>query len=73
MLMVWLYVVVGLLVIIAILILMKTDSRSIKERLTKRTDLITDVTYVCMHCGHMFKGSRCPKCGSHRKPLEFGK
>jgi len=70
--MVWLYVVIGLVVIIAILMLMKTDSR-LKGRLTKRTELITDVTYVCMHCGHMFKGSRCPKCGSHRKPLEFGK
>lgn len=71
--MVWFYVVVGLVVIIAILMLMKTDSRSIKGRLRKRTELITDVTYVCMHCGNSFKGSRCPKCGSDRKPLEFGR
>jgi rubrerythrin len=70
--MVWFYVVVGLLVIIAILMFMKTDSR-LKGRLTKRTELITDVTYVCMHCGNSFKGSRCPKCGSERKPLEFGR
>jgi len=70
--MVWLYVVLGLLVIIAILMLMKSDS-GLKGRLTKRTEPITGVTYVCMHCGHMFKGSSCPKCGSERKPLEFGK
>ena len=71
--MVWLYVVIGLVVIIAILILMKTDSRSIKGRFGRRTELIADVTYVCMHCGHSFKGARCPKCGSDRKPLEFGR
>lgn len=71
MLMVWIYVVIGLLVVIAILILMKTDSRSVKGRLTRRE--LTDVSYVCMHCGHMFKGSRCPKCGSDRKPIEYGK
>jgi len=71
--MVWPYVVLGLLVIIAILIFMKTDTKLIKGRVGKRTELITDVTYVCMHCGHSFKGSRCPKCGSDRKPVEFGR
>jgi len=71
--MVWLYVIVGLLVIIGILILMKTDTRQIKGRFGKKRELITDVTYVCMKCGHSFKGSSCPKCGADRKPLEFGR
>jgi rubrerythrin len=70
--MVWLYVVVGLVVIIAILLLMKSDTR-LKGRLTRRTELLTDVTYVCMRCGHSFRGSRCPKCGSERKPIDFGR
>ena len=71
--MVWLYIVIGLVVIIGILILMKSDSRSIKGRFAKRSEVITDVTYVCVHCGNMFKGSTCPKCGSERKPIEFGR
>ncbi len=70
--MVWPYVVIGLIVIIAILILMRSDSGPLKRR-SKHAQLITDVTYVCMHCGHTFKGSSCPKCGADRKPIEFGK
>lgn len=70
--MVWPYVVIGLIVIIAILILMRTESGPLKRR-SRRAELIRDVTYVCMHCGHTFKGSTCPKCGVDRKPIEFGK
>lgn len=70
--MVWIYVVIGLVVIIALLLLMKAEPR-LKGRLTGRTELVAGITYVCMHCGHSFRGSRCPKCGSERKPIEFGK
>ena len=69
--MVWLYVVVGLVIIIAILILMKGDSRSIRGRFAKRSEVITDVTYVCMHCGNTFKGSSCPRCGSDKRQAQF--
>lgn len=70
--MVWVYVVIGLVVIIAILILMKSD-RTIKGRFVRRAKVLADVTYVCMHCGHSFKGAKCPKCGFDRKPVEFGR
>jgi len=69
--MVWLYVVIGLIVIIAILLLVKSESRPLKRKFAS-TELITDVTYVCMHCGQTFKGSSCPKCGSDSKRIEFG-
>lgn len=71
--MVWFYVAVGLVIIIAILILMRVESGPLKRRYAKGAELITNVTYVCMHCGHAFEGSRCPKCGFDRKPLEFGR
>lgn len=70
--MVWVYVVIGLVVIIAILLLMKGETRPLR-RFARGTELITDVTYVCMHCGQTFKGASCPKCGSDSKRIEFGK
>jgi rubrerythrin len=66
----WLYVVVGLLVVIAIIVLMKTDSRPMRS-LKQKTELITNVTYICLHCGNTFKGSTCPRCGSNSKQAEF--
>ena len=69
--MVWVYVVIGLVAIIAILILMKSDSRAIRRRSVERTELITNVTYVCMHCGQTFQGSTCPKCGSDKRHAQF--
>ncbi|MGH9921842.1 MAG: hypothetical protein ACRD38_03735 [Nitrososphaerales archaeon] len=71
--MVWIYVVIGLVVVIGILILMKSESRSGKGRFARKAEPITGVTYVCMHCGNTFQGSSCPKCGSERKPIEFGR
>jgi len=71
--MVWLYVVVGLIVVIGILILMKSESRSGRGRFARRAEPVAGVTYVCMHCGNTFQGSSCPKCGSERKPIEFGR
>lgn len=66
--MVWLYVVTGLIIIIAVLILMNME-RSKKK---VRTESL-NVSYICMRCGHSFKGSKCPNCGFERKPVEFGK
>lgn len=71
--MVWLYVAVGLAILAAILIIMRMDTGRLKRAHVKGPDLITNVTYVCMHCGYTFKGSKCPKCGSDRRPLEFGR
>jgi len=67
----WLYVIVGLLAVIAIIVLMKADSRPMRG-FKQKTELITNVTYLCLHCGNAFKGSTCPKCGSNSKQAEFG-
>ncbi len=69
--MVWFYVAVGLVVIIAIILLIRRESGPLKAR-AKNPDVVRNVTYVCMNCGYSFRGLRCPKCGSDKKPLELG-
>ena len=66
----WLYVAIGLLVLIGIIVLMKTDSRPMRI-FKQKTELITNVTYICLHCGDEFKGATCPKCGSNSRKAEF--
>jgi rubrerythrin len=66
----WLYVVIGLLVVIAIIVLMKADSRPMRS-FKQKTELITNVTYICSYCGNTFKGTTCPKCGSNSRRAEF--
>jgi rubrerythrin len=66
----WLYVVGGLLVVITVIVLMKTDPRPMRS-LKQKTELITNVTYICLHCGNTFKGAKCPHCGSNTKQAEF--
>lgn len=68
----WLYVVGGLLAVIAIIVLMKTDNAPMRS-FKQKTDFITNVTYICMHCGKAFKGAKCPNCGSDRKQTPFGR
>ncbi|MFQ5940935.1 MAG: hypothetical protein ACE5KA_04470 [Nitrososphaerales archaeon] len=66
----WLYVVLGLLVLIAVIVLMKADSRPLRT-FRQKTELITDVTYICSHCGNAFKGATCPQCGSNGRKSAY--
>lgn len=68
--MVWAYVAVGVVVLIALLILIKSESSPLRRR---RSETASGLTYICMHCGHSFKGGRCTHCGSERKPIDFGR
>lgn len=68
----WFYVVVGLLVVIAIIVLMKADSKPMRS-FRRKSELITNTTYICMYCGYQFSGSTCPKCGRGRRQPQFGK
>ncbi len=67
----WLYVTVGLLVLIAIIVVMKADSNPMRS-FKHKTELITNVTYICSHCGNSFKGAKCPTCGSNNWRGEIG-
>ncbi len=67
----WLYVIIGLIVIVVIFILMKADSRPIRS-LKQNNQLITNVDYICLHCGNKFNGATCPNCGFNSKRAEFG-
>jgi len=29
------------------------------------------INYVCLGCGHRFKGGTCPRCGSKMKRADF--
>lgn len=31
----------------------------------------TKLNYVCIACGHKFRGGSCPRCGSKMKKAEF--
>ncbi|MEM2761023.1 MAG: hypothetical protein QXU32_12475 [Nitrososphaerales archaeon] len=66
----WLYVVIGLLVVIAILVLMKADSKPMRT-IKRKTDMISNLTYICLHCGNSFQGPKCPTCGSNNKRPDF--
>jgi len=63
--MVWLYVVFGLLVIIAILVLMNLEKR--RDKVSKSNDhihiSIEDSLNICPACGNRFRGRRCTHCG----------
>lgn len=30
------------------------------------------ISYVCIACGHKYKGGACPRCGSKMKRADFG-
>ena len=67
----WLFVSVGILIVIAIIVVMKADSGAMRS-FKNKTKLITNVTYICSHCGNSFKGAQCPTCGSNSWQGEVG-
>ncbi|MFN4336607.1 MAG: hypothetical protein ACK4FV_03360 [Candidatus Nitrosocaldus sp.] len=59
--MVWVYVVVGLLIIIVLLVLLKGEKGNIRMGYSSKR--VTDTLGICLSCGSKFRGSRCPYCG----------
>lgn len=59
--MVWIYVVVGLLIIIVLIVLLKGEKRSMRIGYSGKR--VTDTLGICLSCGNKFRGSKCPYCG----------
>ncbi|MEM0367649.1 MAG: hypothetical protein QW572_04425 [Candidatus Nitrosocaldus sp.] len=59
--MVWIYVVVGLLIIIVLIVLLKGEKRSMRIGYSGKR--VTDTLSICLSCGNKFRGSKCPYCG----------
>lgn len=59
--MVWIYVVIGLLIIIVLIALLKGEKRSM--RIGYGGKRVTDTLSICLSCGSKFRGSKCPYCG----------
>ncbi len=62
--MVWVYVVVGLLIIIVLIVLLKGE-KSMRVGYSRgySSKKVTDTLGICLSCGNKFRGSRCPYCG----------
>lgn len=61
---------VGLVMSFAIFILISMYMR--KRRIGGPTGMFGGgINYVCIACGHRFKGGTCPRCGSKMRRAEF--
>jgi 4-hydroxybenzoate polyprenyltransferase len=61
---------VGLAMSFAIFILISMYIR--KKRIGNPTGMFGGgVNYICIACGHKFKGGTCPRCGSKMRRAEF--
>jgi len=61
---------VGLAMSFAIFILISMYMR--KKRIGTLTGMFgSGVNYICIACGHKFKGGTCPRCGSKMRRAEF--
>ncbi len=60
---------VGLAVTFAIFILFSMYMR--RRSLGYPTGILSGVNYICIACGHRFKGGECPRCGSRMRRAEF--
>ncbi|MEM0480383.1 MAG: hypothetical protein QXR94_03145 [Candidatus Nitrosocaldus sp.] len=56
--MVWVYVVIGLLIILVLVVLLKGERRHTYGRYHA-----SDTLTICLSCGSRFRGSKCPYCG----------
>ena len=62
--------VVGLALSFAVFILISIYIR--KRRIGGPTGLFgSGINYICIACGHRFKGGICPRCGSKMRKAEF--
>ncbi len=62
--------VVGLAMSFAIFILFSMYMR--KKRIGSPAGLFGGgINYICIACGHRFKGGACPRCGSKMRRAEF--
>ncbi|MCS6768459.1 MAG: hypothetical protein RMJ59_06560 [Candidatus Nitrosocaldus sp.] len=62
--MVWVYVVVGLLIILVLVVLLKGERRSTTHsRGHGQYHDMSGTLTICLSCGSRFRGSKCPYCG----------
>ncbi|GBC73632.1 hypothetical protein HRbin04_01036 [archaeon HR04] len=57
--MVWVYVVIGLLIILVLVVLLKGERRHLHGKKYYAVNTLT----ICLSCGSRFRGSKCPYCG----------
>jgi ribosomal protein L32 len=62
--MVWLYVVIGLIIIIVMLVLINLDKRAKSSNHSDRYKHVrSNNLNICLSCGSKFRGHKCPYCG----------